>query len=302
MIKSFKIFENYDDKNRILDELSEQFDSEFINEYYEEHFKMEAEEIISLWPNIIWQHIDDDKYIEDLIDDEKSQLGIEDFSEYEYIQYIKNNTSDKKEKKVLQLFNRKIKNKEDKEEYYNEDMLDELTEKQLKKIIEDVNEQDEFVEYAVTDRYEGRSAEDVASDFGYDEDGAQLYKMFYNYIDDDKIEEDYMNDQDDNEKVERIKEEIYRTQELQQKLLDTKKSNALLLAELYIEDPDDDNIYSDYDFQKAYMKHYAKKHKDEPDAIAYALKFLSDNFELDSNIADKYSNHMWLVNSNKYNM
>lgn len=302
MIKSFKIFENYDNKDRILKQLEEQFDSDFIDEYYDEHFKMGAEEIISLWPSIVWKHIDDDKYISDLIDEEKSQLGIEDFSDYEYREYIKTNTSDKKEKKVLQLYNKKIKNKEDKAEYYDDDMLDDLTEKQLRKIIEDVNEEEEFVEYAVTERYEGRSAEEIADDFGFGDDGAQLYKMFYNYIDDDEVEEDYMNDQSEDEKIERIREEIYRTQELQQKLLDTKKSNALLLAELYVEDPDDDNIYSDYDFQKAYMKHYAKIHKDEPDAIAYALKFLSDNFELDSNIADKYSNDMWLVNSNKYNM
>ena len=63
MIKSFKIFENYENKEIILNRLSEQFDSEFIDEYYEEHFKMDAEEIVSLWPNIIWQHIDDDEYI-----------------------------------------------------------------------------------------------------------------------------------------------------------------------------------------------------------------------------------------------
>lgn len=302
MIKSFKIFENYDNQRIILNDLSSQFDSDFINEYYDEHFKMNAEEIIELWPSSIWQHIDDDDYISDLIDEEKSQMGIEDFSDYDYKQYIENNTSDKKEKKVLQLFNKKIKNKEDKATEYDDDMLGDLTEKQLKKIIEDVNEEDEFVEYIVTDRYEGRSAEDVADDFGLSEDGAQLYKMFSQYIDDDEIEKEYLDNQSDDDKIERIKEEIYRSPDLQQKLIEIKKSNALLLADLYVEEKDDDNIYSNYDFQKAYIKTYVKRHKDESDARAQALKFLNDNFGLDNYLADKYSDDMWLINSGKFNL
>lgn len=302
MIRNFKIFEDYKRSRKIKDKLSKQFDEEFVDEFWEEHFMRDAKEIIELWPSSIWQHIDDDEYISDLIDDEKSQLGIEDFGEYEYKNYIENNISDKKEKKVLQLFNKKIKNKEDKEEYYDSSMLDDLTEKQLKKIIEDVNEEEEFVEYAVRDRYEGKSAQDVADEYGYSDDGEELYKMFYNYIDDDEVESSYLDEKGYSDKIEDIKEEIYRNTELQQKLLDIKKSNALLLAELYLEDKDEDNIYSNYDFQKAYIKHYAKQHSDNPDARAEALKFLYDNFGLDRFLEDKYSDDMWLVNSSKYNM
>ena len=62
MIKSFKIFERYHNPSK---ELVDQFDDEFIDEYFDKHCLMDAEQIIDLWPSSIWQFIDDNKYIED---------------------------------------------------------------------------------------------------------------------------------------------------------------------------------------------------------------------------------------------
>lgn len=301
MIKTFKIFEDWKDRD-IKNKLAEQFDEDFVDEYWEEHFMRDAKDIIETWPRTIWKFIDDDKYITDLIDEEKGQMGIRDFGEYDYREYLKNNMDDKKEKKVRRLFNKKIKDKENKATYYEDDMLDDLNEKQLRKIIEDFDEEEEFVEYTVTNRYEGRSAKDIASEYTSLDNGKELYKMFQYYIEDDEVEKDYLEDMTYNNKIEDIKEEIYRTPELQQKLLDIKKSNALLLGELYKEEKDEDNIYSTYEFQKLYLKYYFKKHNNDPDLMAEELKFLNDNFGLDSILADKYSDYMWLVNRDKFNL
>lgn len=300
MIKKFKIFESYSDIER---ELVNQFDDDFINEYFDEHFLRTADEIIELWPNSIWKFVDDDKYIEDYIDNEINNLNIEDFCDDDYKKYIIYNISDEKEKSVLKLYNKKRK-KADKETDYDDDMLDSLTENQLRKIIEDENEEEEFVKYIITDRYEGEGAQEVIEEiYGkswVEENGRELYNMFYNYIDDDEIVEDWKNETN---KRDELQENIYSSTELQKKLIEIKKSNVLSLAKLFIEEPNGDNISKEYDFQKTFIKMYVKKtYGDNGYLKANALKYLNDNFELNDDIKEEFSQYMYMVDIDKYNL
>lgn len=306
MIKKFKIFESLYHINNILDELVEQFDNEFVDEFWEDNFKESAREIINLWPNTIWRHIDDDSYISDLIDSEISSFSIEDFSDYDFRKYLEDNTTKKQEKTILKLYNKKqLKKGNDIENYYDNYMLDELSEKQLRKLIEDADDEEKFVEFIIRDRYEGQDAQEVIEEiYGSSwilDNGDDLYNMLYQYIDEDNIVEEYENEVD---KLEEIKEYIDNSKELQEKLIEIKKSNVLLLAEVFKENNNGYyNIANEYDFQKLFIEMYAKKNKgDKNNLKAEALKFLYDNFELDEDIKDEYEDHMWLISSGKYNL
>lgn len=306
MIKNFKIFESYWDT---VKELSEQFDEDFIDKYFDEHCLRTADEIIELWPTSIWKFVDDDKYIEDYIDNEINNLNIEDFCDDDYKKYIIYNISDEKEKSVLKLYNKKRK-KVDKETDYDDDMLDSLTEDQLRKIIEDENEEEEFVKYIITDRYEGEGAEEVIEEiYGKSwilDNGRELYTMLYNYIDDEEIVEDWKNEVD---KTEEIQENVARSQELQRELIKIDPDNAVVLAELWKEEDitDENEIIGDeYDFQKAYIQKFinnSENIEENETIIENALEYLHDNFGVNNEIEKEYYPHMWRITAkSKYNL
>jgi hypothetical protein len=296
MIKKFKLFENIENK------LSIQFSDNFIEKYFDNNFLMSVREIIELWPNYIWRHVDDDEYIKDLIEDEIDSCSIDNFGEYDYIDYLKNNMTDNKEEKIIKLYNNID---DDEQEYYDSDMLDKLTEDQLKDIIEDDDENEEFIKYIVNNRYDGCDAEDVIKDiYGSNwilDHGTQIYDILRYYVEDSKIIDDWKNDTDKREKVE---EEICRDVYLQKKLLKKKKSNVFLLAKLFIKD-NNTNISDEYDFQKAYITAYIKKNisnKSNDILRAEALKYLYDNFELDNDIEEEYKEDMWMIGIDKFNI
>ena len=296
MIKYFKLFENIENK------LSIQFSDNFIEKYFDNNFLMSVREIIELWPNYIWRHVDDDEYIKDLIEDEIDSCSIDNFGEYDYIDYLKNNMTDNKEEKIIKLYNNID---DDEQEYYDSDMLDKLTEDQLKDIIEDDDENEEFIKYIVNNRYDGCDAEDVIKDiYGSNwilDHGTQIYDILRYYVEDSKIIDDWKNDTDKREKVE---EEICRDVYLQKKLLKKKKSNVFLLAKLFIKD-NNTNISDEYDFQKAYITAYIKKNisnKSNDILRAEALKYLYDNFELDNDIEEEYKEDMWMIGIDKFNI
>jgi len=280
-------------------ELTQQFDEEFIEKFFKEHMKIDAEEICELWPSRIWYFVDDDRYIEDLIEEEKSNLDMDYFGEYDYKQYLEENMTDNKEEKILNIYNEKNED-EDEEEYYSSDMLDDLTEKQLREIIEDGDEEDEFMEFAVEKKYSGQSAEDVAHEIYDMDNGRELYNAFYNYIDEKALEEDY--DYNTN-KFEEIQEQISNYIELQEKLFDMDKSNVLLLAELVETNGDYNNIGNTFKFQKAYVKYYNKKnnsynkgedgYKEEKSELTQdALEYIDKNFKIDDRLKDIYPEEM----------
>ena len=297
MIKSFKIFERYHNPSK---ELVDQFDDEFIDEYFDKHCLMDAEQIIDLWPSSIWQFIDDNKYIEDFIRGEISSLSIDDFSDYDYKNYIINNITYEKELKVIDFYN-KLKNKN--ETIYDHDMVEDLTEEQLREIIESENEEEDFVEYNITDRYENMTAKDIIDEmYGSRIEGDELYKIFTNYIDDDEIVEHWKGETD---KGSEIQENISGSPELQNKLLDIDKANVILLAKLFTEETYGNNNSKKYKFQKLFITEYVKEHADDntDDYLrAEAIKYLHDKFGLNAKIEKEYSDDMWLISSDRYNL
>lgn len=314
MITEFKIFEklDYKKKNKILSKLMKQFDDNFIEEYYDENYAYtDPEDVIFNFPNIIWYHFDDEKFIKDFIYDEKNALTINEFSDYDYKKYIINNNSDEKIKRILKIYKKENDIPKDEEGLeYDDIILDDLTEKQLKNIILKSNEEEEFLEYTLEERYEDRDAKDILSEF-YDIEGdiKNIYDRYNQYIDEDAILKEYNDNETFDNKYSTIKDHIDNDRELQDKLLEINKSNVLLLAKIlennYYKNEKIENIANEYDFQKLYIEQYVDKNKEkntENNLRAKAIKFLYKKFELNPEIEDEYSDDMWMITMGKFNL
>lgn len=327
MIKKFKIFERLkygDDKK----ELIEQLDENDIDYFYNKNHRMDADEIISNWPDSIWDHIDSNIFIEDIIKDEVNSRELTDFGEYDYKNYIKENLTDKKQK-ILDIYKSNNYDEDDEQENieFEEYMIDELSEDELREIIEDSNEESEFMEPIIRNWYYNSDAKSYFEEFYgyksfndiYEKDKYSYIKsddivknainQFRRYVNDDDLEKSYLNNADYDTKVEDISEDILYDKELQKKLLKVNKKNILTLVELI---DDKKSIGKEYKFQKAYIEEYLKDsisddeeiytEDEKKDIIADSLKFLYDRFGLDPKIEKEYENELWLVHSAKYNM
>jgi len=297
MITKFKLFEEESDDTLRL--LVDQLDSDYIDDFFEHNFKQTAEDIIEQNPKLIYDFVDDDSFVNSYIEDEISQQGIDEFDEDDYKKYLENNITDNKEEKILKIYNKKTKSSE---EYYDSDMLKKLTEKQLKKIIEDDNEEEEFVSWTIHDRYDDSDAQEILENiYGSDIDGSTLYNILRYYIEDEKIVEDYENEQD---KFSIIQENIPNNKELQEKLIELDKANVLLLAQVFEPKYDgpgySSNMGEEYDFQKLYIEEYVKANGDNRKVRATALKFLNDKFSLDDDIKEEFKADLWLITTKKY--
>lgn len=370
MITKFKIFEGYG--NSTAEELVDQFDSSFIEEWYDEHYNIDADEIIGMSSarNIL-NAFDEDEYKEDFINDYVAGYEFSEIQDSDLKEYINNHMDDDKKEKILELYNesnydddnditsdiegivsfsktktgkitiivtsidgivKKYKNttgnkiaveegdhvEEDellsteKELEYEDYMIDELDEDQLREVVENSNEEEECVEETVSGWYEHMSGEELLEEFygNLDKmDGPELYKIISNYVDDDKIVDNWKNGEDYEYKKEMVREEIYRNTELQEKLIEIDQKNAVALAELWEAEGDDNNIGEQYDFQKGYIEKYIEDNTDETDEEEFiseiksdALFYLHEHFGLDDDIREEYKNYLWRVDSDKFNL
>jgi len=314
MIIKFKIFEGRGVEHDLVDDLSD----DTIENYYEEKYKISAKEICSEFgPVYIWDNFDNEKYIENYIQDEIDNASLDIFSDSDLRDYIENNLSANKKEKIIEIY--KENNDEDDDEddekeelEYDDSMLADLTEDELIDVISDDGDEYNFFEEYYNDLYGTSDAKDIISDMYNMEDGSTLYDSLYAYIDDDGIEKDFKNGEDFDYKKEWVESYISNDISLQEEILKNNPSSVLSLAELFIENINNENIADEYEFQKLYIEKYVesegeaeyyKDHEDElHDAIAEALKFLHDEFGLEPDIEEEYKEYKWLIYSGKYNL
>lgn len=296
-ITKFKIFESFDSYNTKVN-LINSLDQDIIDEFWEEYCSRDVEEIIELWPSCVFRHIDDERFVQDWIDNDINQLTIDDYDDKDdFVKYLENNMDDDKEVIVLKKYNKK--NPEDTYDQYHNFMLEDLSRKQLRKIIEQSNEKEEFVTFTVKDRYDGYDAETLIDDL-YGKDYNDMYSVVWDYIDEDEIIKEYENDSD---KIDDLTNIISYNSDIQEKILEVDPDNALDIAQIIVEDDDySDNICDQYDFQIAYIESYYKKNSDDPNSRADAIKYLYDHFKLDSDIEEEYPDDMWKVEGDTFNL
>ena len=109
-MKYLKLYEKWNQK--LAEELVNDLSQSTIEEYYDEHYGHDVEEIVGLYPSIVWDHIDDKRFVQDYIDNISNQ-SIEDLKdESDFRNFITDNWSEKKEDKILQIWKSKQHNKE----------------------------------------------------------------------------------------------------------------------------------------------------------------------------------------------
>lgn len=350
------------------DELINQLDDSFVEEYYDDNANHDVEEIIELWPNIVWQHIDDESFVEDWIDDEVGNKSLEDIDKEDLINYIQRHYSETKENKILELYiennglegNSIISNISGKISFektktgknkvivtsndgkfkkytvpvnynivvrendivnvndklakleFDDFMLDDLPDDDLRSVIEEDNDGENCVREIVENRHKNQGVQELIEDEYGKLNAKDLYNAIQNYIDDDAIIQSYKENEDYEDKVYYLKNAISSDRNLQKKILDLDPKNSILLANSFVEDGYSRSFIGDeYDFQKAYIESKIKEFLDEEEIAdedeighvkAEALKFLHNEFGLDSDIENEYENDLWLAHSTKYNI
>lgn len=289
----FESNDSYNTKVNLINSL----DENVINELWKEYCCRDIEEIIELWPKCVFRHIDDQKFVQDWIDNEINQLTISDYNDKDdFVKYLENNMDDDKEILLLKKYNKK--NPDDTYTQYQNFMLEDLSKKQLRKIIEQSNEEEEYVKFIVNDRYDDYDAETLIDEI-YGKNYRDMYNVVRDYIDDEAIIKEY---EDDSDKPDELANILQSTSDIQEKILEVNPEYALDIAQIVVEEDDSDNICDRYDFQIAYIETYHKRNSNDPNSRADAIKYLYDHFDLDSDIEEKYPDDMWKVEGDTFNI
>lgn len=293
MIIEFKLFENSDHRDELLSQLG----SNFIDDFFRKNYEAEAEDVVE-YVNF-WRFVDDDRFVKDWIYDYVQNCSIDEFTDGEYKYYIKSDLL--KYVKVERFLDKKAKKLELEDSSY-EDIVDNLEEDDLKKIIIKIaNKEEEFYYYIYEDRYSNSDAKDILGEIYCEADlhGRQGYKIIENYIDDDDIIEAFYDETDEEFKKDFI--DISSNKKIQMKLLKMKSENAI---DLFSEMNAEGSIGDTYKFQNTYMKEIMKDLDLDTDELYIAKKFkkLSDKFGLAPGIEEKYKEYSYYLDIEKYNL
>lgn len=304
MITNFKIFESRS-KDKIAENLVDQLDDSYIDQFFRDNYSIDVEEMAKYMD--IWQFVDDDKFVEDWIDDRVSNDSLNDIgNSEEYQDYIEKKLLDNEN---VQEYLEKMRVKKGLEEgtTYSE-ILDELKENQLEKIIIKIADHEEECLRTYWENIYGRSsAYDIMREL-YSESDLQEngYKYMQNYVIDSQIEDYFYDNENYNYKCEFVAEQIERNIDLQLKILDKDPKNSLDLFEI-MGDFYDECIGDEYEFQKAFMETVIENNTDEDgtiydDYVAKKFKKLYDKFGLDPKIEQEYKQYNFYIDAIKYNL
>lgn len=329
----------YSATKELINQLDSSFVEEYYSKHLA---YTDIDDILEKDPSIIWNHVNDKSAMEDVIDDECNFSDLEDFHIDDLKERIKddNNLSDDDKNKIYQKYIdenftdkiedlksdlelvddeddiEEIKNKieeiKDVKERDIDDIVDELSEDNIHELIDDIYDRYEFIRDMLNDRYLNYTLQDYFEEvYGNISFGRKSgYDWILNYVDDSAVIEEYNNNEDYSYKEDRVQEDIGSSIDIQEELLRIDSKNSLLLFDVFTNNSyaNADTIENDYEFQKAYINSYSENYADGLDdeyvgeGKAEALKKLNDNFNLDSYIEEEYSEFMYKVISNRFNL
>jgi len=283
MIKNFKTFRLLTESST-SENLIDQIDDDFIEKYYDEHYDISLSEVIEMSSHDdIMDYFNEDKYKKDWIEEFSRDYSFSEFDTDDLKLYIKKKLDDKKENKIIEIYNRNNYDEDDedseKETEYNSYMLDNLDKDELQEVIEDRGEEDNCAEWIIDGWYSGQNGKDIFDEmcgwaikngkYGEYEYGSfkeisssKLYKRVSNYIDDTKLKQNWKDGEDFDHKKETVKGDIWDSPILQRYLIKEDPDNAEALTELWSKN-NGKNIGNEYNFQKAYINKYLKDNMDE---------------------------------------
>ncbi len=317
MITNFKIFEN----NQLTSDLIDYADQRFVDDIFDNEYHIDGDEAMYMYPGYIWSNFDEERFVNDFKQGMEESMTLEDIYDDELKKFIKDNLSIRKKEKIVELYKDNYFDEDESESNYDlddyENMIDDFDDDELREIIEDDNEEYEVVEQSAKNMYGEYTAIDILYDFHgidghfydkkdthsfrdtYDDKYKELKNAVINYVDLDGIAKEWKDNEDSEYRKEFVQEYIYDNEDIQRSILSNNKPSVLDLFELFV-DKKGSNIGDEYKFQKAYIEEFVDDEDDNN--IPTALKNLYDNFTLDGEIEKEYSEHMWKVYSDKYNI
>jgi len=288
-MKYIKLFEQHLNIPDDEQDLVELFSQKFIENFFLDNYQISAEEA-SHAVNL-WDYVNIDKFRDNLIKDtaENKEIDDKEFSNEDYIDFIK-------EKKL--------------KSGWNEEILKKVSRNQLIDLIEDNNEEYNFILKYFTDKWEDTHPKDILIELhGKDLVEENLYNYLFYYVNDNDIIDDYINNKVQFEtKMEYVRDYICCDIGLQRKLLKINKNTVEALFNVmdsndteYFDGSTKYTIGHEYKFQKLYIITKIKNNSGS-EIIEQAMKELNDKFILNPKIEEEYAEYMYLINAEKYNL
>lgn len=296
MITRFKIFENkktYEDTS----DLGMLFSEKYINEYYKDRYEIQISDIVehtNFWPYVD-EHKLKDGVIEDLVNE--TPVGDEEFKKEDYITFIEDN--------MMGSIKNEIEKWKDFYEEYPEDdkdVLQHVNKIELEHLIQDKEKGIEFKTDYFEEKYFNIDVRDILEDIhGKDKVEVDLYDIIGHHIDDNEVIDDYIDNVPFDDKWDYFIEDIPYSSILQKELLKMDERTVLGLYNVLEDDDSNCDIGCTYEFQKLYIKVRCddSNEKDEY-VIPEAIKELNDKFNLTDKIKEEYSEHMFMIDSEKF--
>jgi hypothetical protein len=295
MILRFKLFENLSTaQNLLLDQLGDAF----ITKYFKDNYPIDEDNLSTICD--IWQYVDDDRFVNDWINDHVSNSSIEELDEEDYQSYIKKYLLDDDD--VINYLKKKAKKEKilGYKELSIEDLFDELdlNRESLIEIIKDQELEEDCIRKYYEDLYERDSAKDILSEIYSETDLAENgYKYVENYVDDRQVIDDFFRNASYEDERYFVLKMIAQEKKLQKKLLDMDSENSVLL----FDEIDEFSMGSTYRFQNSYLK-TIKNQEGSDMRIEEYIKKLNDKFELNPRIKIKYKDYLYYLDIEKYNL
>lgn len=302
MITKFKIFENLDEDKELIDYL----DEDTIEKYFDDNYDIDIIELVDMCPSCLWNAVDDEKFIEDYKQDEIGNRSFYDYSKTKFKEYLESNWNDEIEDKIVEIWKENNYIDEEEETEYEENMYKQLSEDELKDVIEYCFSESDFVEEMVEDSCRNYyDAQSLIEDMYGPLEGEDLYRTIQWYIDDDDAKKEYKDNEDWYYKKEFVEGSISRDRSLQKEIFEEDENSVIQLANLFADENSSNNIGDDYWFQKTYIEKCKEKNPEDEDEhmiVPTAIKFLHDNFGLHPDIEDEHKDDTFLIGTEKYNL
>ena len=185
------LYEKLEEANPSYIENSKGYTIEQMREMYYDDILSDIREYAFMYPSEFFDHIDDERFIEDVIENEKENFEIENIHFSEILKYVKSIIPyDEYEKYLANKIDADDDlDDEEKEEAKSNIDIDEVSESDLIDMIEDLNYLEEIIDECMENRYRNYSAKDYIEEiYGrVNELDKHTYDWLYNYLNDSEF-------------------------------------------------------------------------------------------------------------------
>jgi hypothetical protein len=174
---------------------------EEMREMYYDDIKYDIQEYAYMYPSVFFDNLDDDRFIEDVIKNEKENFELENMHYVDILKYVKSIIPEDEYEEYLtnKIDNDDNLDDEEKEEAKSIIDIDDVSEGDLIEMIEDLNYRDEVIEEYIENRYHNYTAKDYIEEvYGRaTELEKSTYDWLYQYLNDSEFAREIADNEDE---------------------------------------------------------------------------------------------------------